>query len=117
MKKLEEKTIEKTVYSGTNDRVVYDELYKINGITAKVHISTDFCNTFGAYIYTLVKETQKWNELYKIHKTLLKVYADSNNDGYFESNIERLKSKESFYIGKFKEDTDKLKAKLIELLF
>ena len=113
--KLKEETIEKTVYSGTNGRVVYQELYRINGISAKISISTDYCNTFGAYIYTLDKETLKWNELYKIHKSLLKVYADNDN-GYYEGS-QQLKSKQNFYIGKFKEDTDKLKAKLIEILF
>ena len=56
-RKLKEETIEKTVYSGTNGRVVYQELYKINGISAKISISTDYGNTFGAYIYTLDKET------------------------------------------------------------
>ena len=114
-KEFKEETIEKTVYSGTNGRVVYQELYKINGISAKIYISTDYGNTFGAYIYTLDKETLKWNELYKIHKSLLKVYAD-NESGYYE-NATNLKSKQLFYIGKFKDDTDKLKTKLIELLF
>ena len=113
--KLKEETIEKTVYSGTNGKVVYQELYKINGISVKISISTDYGNTFGAYIYTLDKKTLKWNELYKIHKSLLKVYADNDN-GYYEGS-QQLKSKQSFYIGKFKEDADKLKSKLIELLF
>ena len=116
--KLKEETIEKVVYPVSNGKVAYQELYKINGIIAKIDISTDYSNTFGAYIYTLNKETLKWNELYTIHSSLLKVYADHPFGIHADyKEREQLKNKQSFYIGKFKEDADKLKSKLIEILF
>ena len=114
MAKLKEETIEKIVYSGTNKQVVYREIYKIGDIVARILISTDFPKTFGATIETLDKSTGKWNELYKLHKSLLNVYQEPSYE-YFEEPSQ-LKLKENFFIGKFSKDVSNLKLVLTKLL-
>jgi len=113
--KIKEETIEKIVYSGHNDKVVYRELCKINGIPVKVDIRTDFCNNFGGTIFVLNKDTLEWKALYSIPNSFLEVYKDNAN-GYCASERDA-EVCQKFYIEKFKKDTDDLKTKLIELLF
>ena len=112
---LKEQIIERTLYSGTNNQVVYNEIYKINNVTARIKISTDYPNTFGAYIEVLDTHTGKWNELYTCHKSLLNVYKEPSYEYYCEA--EELKRKRELYISKFSKDVSDLKGKLVQLMF
>ena len=113
--KVKEEIIERIVYSGTNSKVVYNEVYRVNGVVLRIRISTDFCNTFGAFVEQLDKETGKWNELYKLHKSLLNVYKEPDYAFYCNSN--ELKNKENLYMAKFSKDVESLKEKATQLLF
>ena len=113
--KVKDETIEKIVYSGCNSKVVYREFCKLNDVPVKVYISTDFCNNFGGTISVLSKDTLKWETIYSIPNAFLEVRNSSESSYYVKEK--ELKAQKDDYIEIFENDTNNLKAKLIELLF